>query len=91
MVLKEKDIVEALGDIIPADKIKGLHIDEGNNVLFSIMVDPSIGTKMEDLRLAAEQKILAIPSVSKVTVILTAEKPQPQQPSPPSTSASPLP
>jgi len=74
MKIQEQNIYEALEDIVPQDRLRGLHIDEQNNVLFSIIVDPQSGTQMEDLRQKAERLVSDLAGVSKVTAILTAEK-----------------
>jgi len=75
MRLNEKDIYQILADLIPLDQVKGLHIDSDNNVLFSIVVDASMGTKMEDLRQEAEKAVSGLKDIGKVTVVLTAQKP----------------
>lgn len=69
-----KEIIEALEGIVPLDKIKGLTVDADGSVLFSILVDPAQGPAMEEVRQKAEQAVLALDGVSKVTAILTAEK-----------------
>ena len=47
--LTEEMIHHSLHDIVSADRVAGLHIDEGA-VQFSIKVDPDAGSAMEDLR-----------------------------------------
>lgn len=69
-----KEILRALDKVVPSDKIKGLSIDSDGSVLFSIVVDPALGTQMEEIRQSAEQTVLALKGVSSVTAILTAEK-----------------
>ncbi len=75
MKIQEQNIYEILKDIVPQNRIRGLHIDEENNVLFSIVINPSQGTEMEDLRQKAEAAIQGLSTIGRVTVILTAEKP----------------
>ena len=69
-------IYNVLEEVVPKDRIHGLQVDEDGSVMFSIAVDPALGTAMEDLRQQAELKVMTINDVSKVTAILTAEKPQ---------------
>lgn len=78
----EKDIQDALKDIVSLDKIKGLTVDADGSVLFSILVDPAQGTMMEETRQKAEQAVRALDGVTSVTAILTAEKQE--NPHPPS-------
>ena len=73
--LIEQDIYDALQGIVEGNQIRGLNINERNDVLFSIMVNPAQGVAMEDMRQAAEKSINALPDIGKVTIILTAEKP----------------
>ena len=75
MKIQEQNIYDALKDIMPSTHIKGLHIDGQGAVLFSIVVDPALGTQMEDLRQTVEGVVGALEGVTKVTAILTAEKP----------------
>ncbi len=77
-------IYDVLDGIVTRDQISGLEIDAAGNVLFSIIVDPAIGTAMEDLRIQAENAVLNIQGVEKVSVILTAKQPsKPQVNTPP--------
>jgi ATP-binding protein involved in chromosome partitioning len=72
-------IYEALEGIIPREKISGLEVDQGGAVMFSVLVDPALGTQMEDLRQKAEKAVLSVDGIKRVSIILTAEKPaQPQ-------------
>lgn len=73
--VNQSDVLKALEGIVPMDKISGLIVDKKNVVLFSILVDPSQGAAMEDIRQKAEVAVQAIKGVKKATVILTAEKP----------------
>lgn len=89
--ISQKQILDALdhvtdphnGQSITAQgMISGLRINKGNEVLFMIEVDPARGASMEPLRQEAENKIKAIKGISKVTAVLTAQKPAQQQPAP---------
>ena len=68
-------IYHALEDIVPRESIGGLEVGADGSVLFSVLVDPSQGTVMEDIRQQAEKAVMAVQGVKSVTVILTAEKP----------------
>ncbi len=76
--MNKKIIYQALQAVLPEERIKGLQIDAQGGVLFSILVDPTEGTEMEDLRQQAEQAVMKVKGVSQVTAILTAEKPPTQ-------------
>ena len=72
-------------DIVGQNMVSGLVIKEGN-VGFALEVDPARGPKLEPLRKAAEQVVMALDGVTSVTAVLTAQKPgggspQPTQPS----------
>lgn len=67
-------IYTSLVDVVQREHISGMQIDADGSVLFSIIVDPSQGPEMEDMRQQAERIVMGIDGVSKVTVILTAEK-----------------
>ena len=54
-------------------RFSGVQI-QGGHALFSLFVDPALGSEMETLRLKAEKAALAITGINKVTAILTAEK-----------------
>jgi ATP-binding protein involved in chromosome partitioning len=73
--VNKNDILKVLVGIVLDDKISGLQVDESNAVLFSISVDPKQGAAMEEMRQKAEEAIMEIKNVTKVTAILTAEKP----------------
>ncbi|MEM6811709.1 MAG: P-loop NTPase [Pseudomonadota bacterium] len=66
-------IKASLSDFIDFNKISGLHIDEDHNVMFSIVIDPSMSTAMEDLRQKAERSVASIDGVQSARAILTAE------------------
>ncbi|MBI1301967.1 MAG: P-loop NTPase, partial [Alphaproteobacteria bacterium] len=50
-------------------------VQQGDNVIVVMTVDPAQGTKMETVRQEAERKIKSLNQNGKVSVILTAEKP----------------
>lgn len=65
-------------DIVTLGKVSGLALKPeagGLAVSFVIEVDPSQGTKLEDMRLQAEQAVRQLPGVSQVTAVLTAHRP----------------
>lgn len=79
----EKQIWEALralnddekrADIVSLSMVSGLQVSESGEVVFLIEIDPAKGGVMEPLRMRAEQAVKAVPDVSKVTAILTAQK-----------------
>ncbi len=65
---------ESGGDIVSLRMVSGLQMSERGEVLFLIEVDPKRGPKMEPLRQEAERVVRAIPGVTKVTAVLTAQK-----------------
>ncbi len=89
--LNEAIIIKALEQIVSPEMIKGLQIKDGH-VLFSIEVDPQQAPSMEPLRKSAEDSVKALPGVTQVTAILTAERQQqaPSQ-SPPASASAPSP
>jgi ATP-binding protein involved in chromosome partitioning len=62
------------GDVVSENMIGGLQISGEKDVLFTLEVDPAMGTKMEPLRQAAEKAVRNISGIGNVTVILTAER-----------------
>lgn len=72
--VNQNDILKALTGIISEEKISGLQVDKQNAVLFSILVDPKEGAEMETVRQKAEEAVMAVKNVTKVTAVLTAEK-----------------
>ena len=70
----KSQIFEVLKDIVKPTTISGLHIDENQHVIFSISVDPSKGTALEDMRQEAEKRVLALNGVKSVMAVLTAQK-----------------
>ncbi|MGF1475364.1 MAG: Mrp/NBP35 family ATP-binding protein [Geminicoccaceae bacterium] len=66
-------------DVVARGMIQGLTI-KGTNVGFAIQVDAGEGARMEPLRRACEQAVKALPSVTSVTAVLTAEREPPKAP-----------
>ncbi len=60
-------------DLVAAGLVQGLVVKDGN-VQFVLEVDPAQGAKLEPLRQAAEQAVLALPGVTSATAILTAHR-----------------
>ena len=92
MAVTRDEILEALarltlpggGDIVSRDMIRALTIDK-EKVRFVIeAADPAEAAKMDGLRRAAEQIVLALPGVGHVSVVLTAHGPAPKPAEPPS-------
>ena len=83
--IDEKTIIEALSglkhpqtgqDIISGDIVQGITIRDGN-VGFLLAVHPDIAEAFEDVRLACEERIRALPGVLSATVVLTAHQSAP--------------
>nr|WP_213394207.1 Mrp/NBP35 family ATP-binding protein [Yoonia sp.] len=71
------------GDIVGRDMIRALTIDAGK-VSFVIEAEtPAEATRLDGVRRAAEQVVLALPGVDSVTAILTAHGPAPKPAEPP--------
>lgn len=68
----ESEIRKAL-TILPPGILSAVRVD-GGRVMLILEVEPSLGTKMEDLRLEAEAVVKALPGVESVQAVLTAEK-----------------
>ena len=62
-------------DIVSLHMVTGLQIKNGH-VVFAIEVDPKRGPALESLRQAAEAAVRAIPGVTSVQAVLTAERPK---------------
>ena len=41
--ITQQEVLDRLGDVITLDKISGLHINDNNEILFSIVVSPEEG------------------------------------------------
>ncbi|MAA76833.1 MAG: hypothetical protein CML73_02215 [Rhodobiaceae bacterium] len=83
--IDEKKIIEALSglkhpqtgqDIISEEILQGITIRDGN-VGFLLAVHPDIAEAFEDVRLACEERIRALPGVLSATVVLTAHQSAP--------------
>ena len=94
--IDEKTIIEALSglkhpqtgqDIISGDIVQGITIRDGN-VGFLLAVHPDIAEAFEDVRLACEKRIRALPGVLSATVVLTAHQSAPSLSSSGSSSGS---
>ena len=90
MAVTERQILDALGhiadpekgsDIVSLGMISGLAIRDGN-VAFAIEVDHERGPQLEPLREAAEKAVEALPGVTSVTAVLTAQAPPRNRPTP---------
>src|SRR5918995_3529629 len=77
-----EQVLEALANVIdPArdrsvvalDMVSGIVV-KGGNVGFALEVEPSEAAAKEPLRQACEQAVLALPGVTSVTAVLTAER-----------------
>lgn len=87
--MMESKIMQALasvktdaGDVVRAEMVSGLRIDDRGEVLFALDVDPAMGGRMENLRLAAEKAVRAISGINGVTIVLTAERAPSKEPDP---------
>jgi ATP-binding protein involved in chromosome partitioning len=69
--------------IVDADMVRALHIEDGT-VRFVIEVDPGQGAALEPVRAEAEAAVAALPGIARVSAVLTAHGPSPQQTAPPS-------
>ena len=72
--LSDDHIYDALKPILDCGSVQGLQIAEDGSVVFMIEVDPGEALAMEPVRQKAEDVVLGLKGVSKVTAILTAEK-----------------
>ena len=88
-----KDVLKAVidpksgQDIVSTGVLSGLMINDGH-VLFTLEVDPDLGTQMEDLRQKAERAVSDVKGVLSVQAILTAERAPQQKSSQPPQSPS---
>ncbi len=62
-------------DIVTLGMVSGLQVSDNGEVLFMIEVDPQRGPALEPLRQEAERVVSRIHGVSKVSAVLTAERP----------------
>jgi len=66
-------------DVVSLGMVTGLVVKDGN-IGFALEVEPERGPRMEPLRKAAEQAVLALDGVTSVTAVLTAQRPGQTQP-----------
>ncbi len=80
--ISDTDILEALAavidpatgrDVVSDGRIQGIHVQAGR-VRFALAVRPGEGPEKEPLRQAAEKAVAALPGVTGVTAVLTAER-----------------
>ncbi|TWT14139.1 iron-sulfur cluster assembly protein, partial [Reyranella sp. CPCC 100927] len=62
------------GNVVAAGLIDGI-ATRGGHVQFALKVNPALGTRLEQLRLACEAAVKALPGVQSVTAVMTAERP----------------
>ncbi|HEX6112085.1 MAG TPA: iron-sulfur cluster carrier protein ApbC [Geminicoccaceae bacterium] len=60
-------------DVVALDMVSGIVV-KGSNVGFALEVEPTEANAKEPLRRACEQAVLALPGVTSVTAVLTAER-----------------
>jgi ATP-binding protein involved in chromosome partitioning len=63
--------------VVAAGLIDGI-ATRGGHVQFALKVDPALGARLEQLRLACEAAVKALPGVQSVTAVMTAERPAPR-------------
>jgi len=85
--ITEQEVLDTLSQVVDEEKnqdivslgmVSGLQVKQGH-VAFAIQVEPERGPRLEPLRKKAEQVVHALPGVLTATVVLTAERPAPQQ------------
>jgi ATP-binding protein involved in chromosome partitioning len=69
-------------DVVASGMIDGI-ATRGGHVQFALKVDPALGARLEQLRLACEAAVKAIPGVHSVTAVMTAERPAARAPATP--------
>jgi ATP-binding protein involved in chromosome partitioning len=75
-------------DVVALDMVSGVVV-KGSNVGFALEVEPREAEAKEPLRLACERAVLALPGVTSVTAVLTAER-SPGAGQPPRPGGSPM-
>ncbi len=83
---QQQDIIAVLRDLVAPEMVQSVHVgdgtsDKGWQVIVTLAVDPLRAGEFESARFEAEQAIARVKSVSKATVILTAERAAPEMPS----------
>jgi ATP-binding protein involved in chromosome partitioning len=80
--ITREQVLDALAGVIDPERghsvvalsmVSGIVV-KGSNVGFALEVEPSEANAKEPLRLACEQAVLAVPGVTSVTAVLTAER-----------------
>nr|WP_246504878.1 Mrp/NBP35 family ATP-binding protein [Microvirga antarctica] len=67
--------VDAAGvKLTDSGRLSEVLVDDNGRVMFSIFIDPPEAPTMENIRLAAEKAVRALPGVSGVFITLTAER-----------------
>jgi ATP-binding protein involved in chromosome partitioning len=83
----ETDIMKALSsvidpacgrDVVSDGRVQGVHVQDGR-VRFALAIRPGEGPEKEPLRQAAEKAVAALPGVTGVTAVLTAERGEERQ------------
>lgn len=88
--ITEKNILNVLAPLSLKAEIAGIQITDGQ-VSFMMVVDPKLGKELEPLRQSAEQAVMSLPGVTKVTAILTAEREVSNDTSPATSKRAPSP
>ncbi len=70
------------GDIVALNKVSGVEVSAGKDVVFVLEVDPADGPAMETLRQDAEQVVRNISGIKSVRAILTSERKGASEPDP---------
>ena len=76
-------------DIVSLGMISGVQVSPQGEVIFMIEVDAARGPALEGLRQEAESAVAALPGVSKVSAVLTAQRKEESQKPPPAKAPSP--
>jgi ATP-binding protein involved in chromosome partitioning len=72
------------GDIVSRDMLRALRMDEGKVSFVIEAADPQEAARLDGLRRAAEQAVLALDGVEQVSAVLTAHGPAAKPAEPPS-------
>lgn len=70
-----EDIAKRVRAIIGDYSISSLQIDENGSVIIVIAVDPEHGVNLEEMRQQVEKEVMETSGITKVSAILTAERP----------------
>ncbi len=83
MTVTRERVMQALADIavdesgarlVESGRLSDIVIDASGRVMFSIFIDPPEAPRLENVRLAAEKAVRAVPGVMGVFATLTAER-----------------